>query len=122
MWCAALKYAQESNHRHFELLAQQVDRFSIDMREVEMFAHFEFCKDFSLLAAGDYSSLVQVAITRYLMKRFPWQQSASDLLTRTKQMVITEEMIRALRSPPKERQNEQIETPNRIKATLRKLR
>jgi hypothetical protein len=68
------------------------------------------------------SENVQDVVMRYLLKRFPWQVKIEDLLERSKHMVITEEMIQSLRSPPTERTAPPVTTPTRVLKELRNLR
>ncbi len=121
LWRFALKQMCESDGDtdQFKSLLQQVKMFSDRMTNSELLAHFEFAKNPSLLF--DPCESPQDAVMNHLIKKFQWVSTSEELLKRSKEYVITDDMRRSLSSPPKE-QNVNKSTPSKVKQVIRNLR
>ncbi len=107
-----------------EAAAAQVLSFAESLARWDVYAHFEFLRvPDAPDATNDLRERARDAIAAHLVRRFPWQQTAAELVARAGEMVVTEEMLQGMRSPTAPAAVAQARpTPPRVRAALRTMR
>ena len=108
-------------------LIDSVRLFATAMSNYDIEAHWEFLEDDQKKRRISFEpeKLISESVQEYLQTKFPWQQNLEELVERKREFVITEEMIKSQKSPPKkevEKPQATVATPPRVLNLLRNMR